>query len=75
MGRQDKITVRTIVNMKAVGEKVVMLTAYDYQTAVLEDRAGVGQGPLGHPRDEFQGQLAAPAREQEIRGFHGMLDE
>lgn len=41
MGRQDKITVRTVVDMKAAGEKVVMLTAYDYQTAVLEDRAGV----------------------------------
>ncbi|MFQ5511816.1 MAG: 3-methyl-2-oxobutanoate hydroxymethyltransferase [Candidatus Krumholzibacteriia bacterium] len=41
MGRQDKITVRTIVDMKTAGEKVVMLTAYDYQTAMLEDRAGV----------------------------------
>ncbi len=41
MGRRNKITVRTIVDMKAAGEKVVMLTAYDYQTAVLEDRAGV----------------------------------
>ena len=41
MTRRDKITVRTIVDMKSRAEKVVMLTAYDYQTAVLEDRAGV----------------------------------
>ena len=41
MSRRDKITVRTIVDMKTHGEKIVMLTAYDYQTALLEDRAGV----------------------------------
>lgn len=41
MSRQDKITIRTIADMKARGEKIVMLTAYDYQTALLEDRAGV----------------------------------
>jgi 3-methyl-2-oxobutanoate hydroxymethyltransferase len=37
----DKITTRTIVDMKTRAEKIVMLTAYDYQTAMLEDRAGV----------------------------------
>jgi 3-methyl-2-oxobutanoate hydroxymethyltransferase len=41
MTRRNKITVRTIVDMKSRAEKIVMLTAYDYQTAVLEDRAGV----------------------------------
>ena len=41
MTRRDKITVRTVVDMKSRAEKVVMLTAYDYQTAVIEDRAGV----------------------------------
>jgi 3-methyl-2-oxobutanoate hydroxymethyltransferase len=41
MSRRDKITTRTIVDMKRRAEKVVMLTAYDYQTAVLVDRAGV----------------------------------
>jgi 3-methyl-2-oxobutanoate hydroxymethyltransferase len=41
MGRRDKITTRTIVDMKSRGEKIVMLTAYDYQTAALMDRAGV----------------------------------
>ena len=40
MARNDKINVRTIVDMKS-SEKIVMLTAYDYQTALLEDRAGV----------------------------------
>ena len=38
---RDKITVRTIVDMKSRGDRIVMLTAYDYQTALLEDRAGV----------------------------------
>jgi 3-methyl-2-oxobutanoate hydroxymethyltransferase len=41
MTRPNKITVRTILGMKSRGEKIVMLTAYDYQTALLEDRAGV----------------------------------
>ncbi len=41
MTRRNKITVRTILDMKSRAEKIVMLTAYDYQTAVLEDRAGV----------------------------------
>lgn len=41
MSRQDKITVRSIVELKKRKEKIVMLTAYDYQTALLEDRAGV----------------------------------
>jgi 3-methyl-2-oxobutanoate hydroxymethyltransferase len=41
MSRQDKITVRTLVEMKRRGEKIAVLTAYDYQTAVLEDKSGV----------------------------------
>ena len=41
MGRRDKITLNTIHAMKARGEKIVMLTAYDYQIALLEDQAGV----------------------------------
>lgn len=41
MTRRDKITIRTLHNMKKRGEKIVMLTAYDYQTAILEDRSGV----------------------------------
>ena len=41
MTRPNKITVRTILGMKQRDEKIVMLTAYDYQTALLEDRAGV----------------------------------
>jgi 3-methyl-2-oxobutanoate hydroxymethyltransferase len=38
---RDKITTRTILGMKTKGEKIAVLTAYDYQTALLEDRAGV----------------------------------
>lgn len=41
MSRPDKITIRTVVDLKSRAEKIVMLTAYDYQTAVLVDRAGV----------------------------------
>jgi 3-methyl-2-oxobutanoate hydroxymethyltransferase len=41
VARPNKITTRTIVDMKSRGEKIVMLTSYDYQTAVLVDRAGV----------------------------------
>jgi 3-methyl-2-oxobutanoate hydroxymethyltransferase len=41
MSRRDKVTVQTLLDMKRRARKIVMLTAYDYQTAVLEDRAGV----------------------------------
>jgi 3-methyl-2-oxobutanoate hydroxymethyltransferase len=41
MSRKDKITVQTLHNMKRNGKKTVMLTAYDYRTAIIEDRAGV----------------------------------
>lgn len=41
MSPRDKITIQTLLNMKKRHQKVVMLTAYDYQTAILEDRAGV----------------------------------
>jgi len=41
MNRRDKVTVQTLLGMKRRDRKIVMLTAYDYQTAVLEDRAGV----------------------------------
>jgi 3-methyl-2-oxobutanoate hydroxymethyltransferase len=41
MSRKDKVTVQTLFEMKRRELKIVMLTAYDYQTAILEDRAGV----------------------------------
>ncbi len=41
MSRRDKVTVHTLFDMKREGRKIVMLTAYDYQTAIMEDRAGV----------------------------------
>lgn len=36
-----KITVVDIKEMKASGEKIVMLTAYDYPTARILDQCGV----------------------------------
>ncbi|UCG53733.1 MAG: 3-methyl-2-oxobutanoate hydroxymethyltransferase [Candidatus Latescibacterota bacterium] len=41
MSQRDKITINTLLKMKSKSEKIVMLTAYDFQTALLEDRAGV----------------------------------
>jgi 3-methyl-2-oxobutanoate hydroxymethyltransferase len=41
MSPGKKVTLRTLQEKKKRGEKIVMLTAYDYQMAVLEDRAGV----------------------------------
>jgi 3-methyl-2-oxobutanoate hydroxymethyltransferase len=41
MSRKDKINIQTLIDMKRRGHKIVMLTAYDYQTALLEDRSGV----------------------------------
>jgi 3-methyl-2-oxobutanoate hydroxymethyltransferase len=41
MTRRAKVTVQTLQEMKRRGEKIVMLTAYDYATAVIEDKSGV----------------------------------
>jgi len=41
MTRRAKVTTHTLREMKARGEKIVALTAYDHPTAVAEDRAGV----------------------------------
>jgi 3-methyl-2-oxobutanoate hydroxymethyltransferase len=56
--KRDKITIRTLRQMKARGEKITMLTAYDYPMARAVDGAGievilvgdsVGMVVLGHP--------------------------
>ena len=36
-----KITTHTLQEMKAAGEKITMLTAYDYSLAKLVDQGGV----------------------------------
>lgn len=38
---QEKITVQMLQRMKERGEKISMVTAYDYPTALLVDRAGL----------------------------------
>lgn len=42
-----KITVQTFINKKAKGEKIVVLTAYDYFTAKLLDQAGIDSVLVG----------------------------
>ncbi|MEX0944684.1 MAG: 3-methyl-2-oxobutanoate hydroxymethyltransferase [Balneolaceae bacterium] len=39
--RSDKVTTQTVVNMKQSGEKISMLTAYDYTMAGIVDEAGI----------------------------------
>ncbi len=41
MAGGGRVTVRTLLKMKRRGEKIVMVTAYDYITARLVDEAGV----------------------------------
>src|SRR5512136_2679150 len=38
---RGKVTVQTLHNKKVRGEPITFLTAYDYPTAVLLDRAGI----------------------------------
>lgn len=54
----DKLTVPRLRKMKAGGEKITMVTAYDYPSALLADRAGIdmllvgdslGMVVLGYP--------------------------
>jgi 3-methyl-2-oxobutanoate hydroxymethyltransferase len=42
-GRQEaeKVTVQTIARMKRKGERIAALTAYDYPTAMILDKAGI----------------------------------
>lgn len=40
-GTTNKVTTAAVLKMKREGEKISMLTAYDYSTAVLVDGAGV----------------------------------
>ena len=42
-----KNTVATIAQMKKNGEKITMLTAYDYSTAKLVDQAGINSILVG----------------------------
>jgi 3-methyl-2-oxobutanoate hydroxymethyltransferase len=37
----DKVTVSKLWKMKAAGEKIAMVTAYDYPTAMLVEKAGL----------------------------------
>jgi len=58
MEERKKLTIPDLLDMVARGEKIAFLTAYDYPTALLEDRAGVdmilvgdsaAMCMLGHP--------------------------
>lgn len=38
---RKKVTIHTLLEKKAKGEKITFLTAYDYPTAVIEDKVGI----------------------------------
>jgi len=38
---RKKVTIHTLMEKKAKGEKITFLTAYDFPTAVIEDKAGI----------------------------------
>lgn len=40
-GRPDKVTTRTVVDFKKKGEKISMITAYDFTMAKIVDAAGI----------------------------------
>ena len=46
-GRINKITTSAILKMKREGEKISMLTAYDYSTAAIMDESGVDMILIG----------------------------
>lgn len=39
--QRKKVTIHTLFEKKAKGEKITFLTAYDYPTAVIEDKVGI----------------------------------
>src|SRR5438876_2022876 len=41
MGTNDRVTLATLRARKKARQKIVMLTAYDYPTAMIEQQAGV----------------------------------
>src|SRR5690242_5677201 len=43
----DKVTIHDLQAMKERGERITMLTAYDYPTALLLDRAGIELALVG----------------------------
>src|SRR5512139_1089136 len=43
----SKVTLHDIQSMKTRGEKITMLTAYDYPTALLIDQAGIDMVLVG----------------------------
>ena len=50
MEERKKLTIPDLLEMVARGEKIAFLTAYDYPTALLEDRAGVDMILSATPR-------------------------
>jgi len=46
-GKTNKVTISTIRDMKVKGEKITMLTAYDYSTALVVDEAGIDMILIG----------------------------
>ena len=56
-----RITVKTLVDMKEQGEKIAMLTAYDFTMAKIVDTAGIDVILVGETRDKETAQVAMEA--------------
>ena len=62
-GKAKKITTNTLQEMKSSGEKITMLTAYDFSLAKLVDEGGVDVILVGELRDLETISLALTAAE------------
>lgn len=54
---KKKVTVQTLIGMKQRGEKISMLTAYDFTTARILDEAGIDAILVGDSRSQCHGGL------------------
>ena len=68
--RAKKVTTNTLQEMKRAGEKITMLTAYDYSLARLVDGAGIDVVLVGDSASNVMaGNDAEGAREAIFGGF------
>ena len=56
-GDTRKVTTHRLIEMKQRGEKISMLTSYDYTTAQIVDGAGIDVILVGELEIEFENQI------------------